>query len=192
MLRIKLYQMSQELLNLGDPEFFWPYDIFKPDYLDREYADRELITMMEAMEPHSHFVREEDEDQIITNDPFDDEVHDEQYLNVIVPTSLKDVLGLDLNSTVDICLRDDCRMMFRARIVAFMNKVPMFWDMRSFRPNAFSAPGVIITESQMQYLLKQYFAKFPDEKERMSEFLVNGNLPNSRLAMKIDPEATSL
>lgn len=87
---------------------------------------------------------------------------------------------------------DDCRMRFRARVVGFMSKVPMFSDIRSYRPNAYTSPGVIITESQMDYVLETYFEKFPEEKERIMPRLDNGKIPHSRLAMKIDPEATDL
>jgi hypothetical protein len=112
---------------------------------------------------------------------------------VIVPTSLRDVLGLELNNTVDVCLMDDCRMIFRARVVAFVSKMPMFTDIRGYRPNAYTSPGVIITQNQMDYVIKEYLRENAYDKERvLPQLRPDYGLPHSRVAMRIDPEATDL
>ena len=80
---------------------------------------------------------------------------------MIIPTSLAGVLGATTQDLVDLCFHDDCKMIFRARIVGIVNKVPAFFDIRSYKPNAYTSPGVLMTESQQMYLINEYMKRFP-------------------------------
>jgi len=191
MLGIKLYSTPEKLLEIANTEYFWPESLMNPDNLP-EFEDLQVLEMMRAMEPTSWFDRPVDQLNVVSNQLYGSESKHEMYINVLLPTSLKDVLGLELENKVDLCLRDDCRMRFRARVVGFMNKVPMFLDIRSYRPNAYTSPGVIVTETQMDYILETYFAAFPEEKRRIEPRLDNGRIPHARLALKISPEASAL
>lgn len=55
-------------------------------------------------------------------------------------------------------------MVFSARVVGVLRKMPGLFSISGYEPAAYLAPGVIVTYDQMQYMIDKYLAKYPAYK----------------------------
>jgi len=90
---------------------------------------------------------------------------------VLISESLTKVLPLQIGEVAEICIGkkssaphneisyNQCELMFRARIVGSIRRMPGMYDFSGFKPTAYMEPGVIVSEKQMRYLIDTYLAR---------------------------------
>jgi hypothetical protein len=51
---------------------------------------------------------------------------------------------------------NECSMLFKARVVGTIKRMPGLYDISGYKPAAYMNPGVVITESQMKYIIDKF------------------------------------
>ena len=64
-------------------------------------------------------------------------------------------------------------MIFRARVVGSVKRMPGLYDFSGYKPSVYLEPGVIISEKQTRYLIDTYIANNAKAKAEYDELMNN-------------------
>jgi len=88
--------------------------------------------------------------------------------------------------------------MFQGRLIATLQRMPGLYDMSAYKPSIYMTPGVIVSPTQMAYMIDQYVEAHPEAKQDYDNLMSEqpGNLtygiPKKSLHVLFTPEAEPL
>lgn len=89
-------------------------------------------------------------------------------------------------------------MIFRARVIGSVKRVPGMYDVSGYKPSAYMQPGIIASEKQVRFLIDTYLANDAKAKEGYDELMSNQpvnntyDLPKKQLSIFVTPGASPL
>ena len=89
-------------------------------------------------------------------------------------------------------------MVLKARVVGTINRMPGLYTISGYRPTAYMSPGIIVSPTQMTYMIEKYTDAFPEVKEKYEALMSKqpeGNshgIPKKSLHINVKEDADRL
>ena len=92
-------------------------------------------------------------------------------INMIIPEAFVGLLPIKAGEEMFICMGENCKLRFRARIVATIKRMPGLFDISGYTPVAYASPGIVISYDQLNIMINDYIKKFPEAKSDYESYM---------------------
>ncbi|CDW83103.1 permease-like protein [Stylonychia lemnae] len=197
--KVKVYGMPRDHLEIQTTEYFYPTQVWDGySVMNKTYQSNEAMHLMYDLGNYSIVNQYEDSLQIRSNiDSSQREQFkvDDTIINVIIPEAFVGILPIKAGEEMELCMNDDCKLSFRARVVATIRRIPGLFDVSGYTPTVYMSPGVVISYDQMNVMINEYISRNPEAKTQYESYMASQptqtsyNIPKKSVYVKIREDA---
>ncbi|TNV74243.1 hypothetical protein FGO68_gene7073 [Halteria grandinella] len=122
-----------------------------------------------------------------------------QLINIVIPEAFRQQLPLELGDIVELKVGNHGQQIdFRCKIIGSLRRMPGLWDFSAYKPAVWITPGVIVSQEQYDYIVKEYLKAFPNEKPQYEARMASipegatFNIPKKTLQLTLKEDVSRL